>query len=260
MSIIAISDVVRNLIIPRGLGMEVAHAPRLEEIMKSLSLILLLNFALAFLSLEANAAEKASRIRISVTKFDQQVDHWYPDCQQWHGWRSQNQLQTVLEKELSELGLQVLERQEIRRMHSDEFEMANLNQKTVAKRNQFVAAKYAVVGGITEMGVCEESSDSGIQLGGIVSLLGGPSTDLKLDTSGATSKIAVMGKLISVETGKVIKTFEAEGSVSDSDKGIRAEVAGIGGNHRSRKQPPLERASNLALRELAQKIASYLQK
>jgi hypothetical protein len=65
------------------------------------------------LCLTAQAAEQGSA-RISVTRFRQEADHIYDGC---HGWdfAIQDQLQTVLERGLSQNGLKVLEKEKYSR-------------------------------------------------------------------------------------------------------------------------------------------------
>lgn len=198
-----------------------------------------------------------STVPVSVTRFQQEVNHIYDTC---HGWdfTEQDQLRTELERELSKNGLKVLERKDIRTIYSSEFDLPNLNQKTVAKKNQFIAAKYTITGGISELGVCEESSKSGVQLGGIVSLLGGPSVDLGVKKRSATSKVKVIGQIVSVETGEIVKSFEAYSEIKDEGFGVEGSVYGIGASHEGKTRPPIERATNQAIQDLASKIAGYL--
>jgi curli biogenesis system outer membrane secretion channel CsgG len=204
-----------------------------------------------------NSFAQPGTVPVSVTRFKQEVEHIFDSCSGW-SFTEQDQLRTELERELSKNGLKVLERKDIRTIYSDEFEMPNLNQKTVAKRGQFIAAKYTITGGISELGVCENSSKSGIQLGGIVSLLGGPSVDLGVKKKTATSKVKVVGQIVSVETGEIVKSFEAYSEIKDNAFGVEGGVYGIGASHESKSKPPIERATNQAIQELANKIAGYL--
>lgn len=205
-----------------------------------------------------NAWSQESRA-VSVTRFDQQAQHILDTCRGWD-FTMQDQLRTVLERELSTQGLQVVERRDIRQIYDNEFEMPNLDKKTKAKEKKFIAAKYTVSGGITEMGICEESSGNGLQLGGIVSLLGGPSMDLGLKNHHATSTVKVTANIVSVETGEILNSFEASSKIEDSALGVSAGAMGIGASHEQKTKPPIERAANQAIHELAGQIVGYLNK
>jgi len=195
--------------------------------------------------------------RISVTRFSQQVDHVSNNCRGWE-YTMQDQLRTVLERELSNQGLKVLERQSIRQIYNDEYELPNMNQKSKPKRGKFLSAQYTVTGGIVELGICEESSGTGIQLGGVISLLGGPSSDLHVGKHSSTSKVRLVAQLLLTETGEIIKSFEANAEISDSGFAVQGSTLGIGGEHNSENLVPIERASNNAIRDLATQISEYV--
>lgn len=210
-----------------------------------------------FLTLLPISSYAANKKTIAVTEFRQEVDWIFSGCK-GYWWHTQNQLKTVLEQELSKAGFRVVERQHIRKMHENEHKMENLDPKTKAKSKQFIAAKYSITGGITELGICEEEQGTGINLGGVVSLLGGPSTDLNVNVSGAVSKVKLVAKLLSVETGEVLKVFEAESESNDKGLGVQVAIVGIGGKHARKSTPPIERATNDALKKIATQIQEYL--
>ena len=134
-------------------------------------------------------------------------------------------------------------------------------KKTTPKKGKFLSAQYTITGGITELGVCEESSNSGIQLGGIVSILGGPSdTDLKVGGHKSVSKVKLLAQVVSVETGEIVRSFTAKSEISDSGYSVSGGAMGIGAEHGSRHTAPIEKASNEAIRDLASQISDYLAK
>jgi curli biogenesis system outer membrane secretion channel CsgG len=151
-----------------------------------------------------------------------------------------------------------LKRKNIRDIYNDEYEMPNLNQKTKPKTGQFLSAQYTVTGGITELGICEESSGNSVQLGGIISLLGGPSADLGVSQNKNTSKVKVVAQVVSVETGEILRSFEASSESNDSSFGVSGGAMGIGAGHNSRTRPPIEQATNRAIQDLSRQIAEYL--
>jgi curli biogenesis system outer membrane secretion channel CsgG len=214
---------------------------------------------LALSSVAKAASDVDSPKRISVTRFSQEVSHILEHC---HGWEftDQNQLQTELESELSSRGLKVLERRDIRKIYGDEYELPNLDRSSSPKRGKFLSAQYTVTGGITELGVCEESEGSGLQLGGIVSLLGGPAADLRVGKRSATSRVKLIAQLVSTETGEVLKSFEAHSEISDSGYSVAGGAMGIGARHEARERPPIERASNEAIHDLSVQIARYVER
>lgn len=197
-------------------------------------------------------------VRISVTEFNQKVDHIAYNCRSWE-FTQQGQLRTLLESELTGKGMTIVEREKIREIYDNEFEMKNLDPSTVQKRNQFKAAEYTITGGITELGVCEDTDKSGIKLGGIISLLGGPDTDLSVKKRKSVSTVTLTAKLVSTRTGEVVRSFTENGKIEDNSYGVDGEIAGVGGSHENKKLPPIERASKEAIQKLAVQIAQYIQ-
>ena len=87
----------------------------------------------AFIISAANV--QADPTRVSVTRFNQEVNHILDNCRGFI-FDEQNQLQTELEHALTERGLKVLERRDIRNIYSDEYELPNLDQKTAPKKRK----------------------------------------------------------------------------------------------------------------------------
>ena len=199
-----------------------------------------------------------NKIPISVTRFVQESEKITDGCKDFY-WGDQGQLRTMLERALSIQGLRVLERRDIRKIYEDEFELVNLNKKTQPKRKGFVSAKYSITGGITELGICESGSAEGLQLGGIIGLLGGPSDSvLSVAHKSVISKITVVGNILNVETGEILKSIEATGELTDEGTGVSAGTSGIGGSVGSGTKAPIERAARQAIDELAKQIGDAL--
>ena len=137
--------------------------------------------------------------------------------------------------------------------------MENLDTTTRPKKNKFLSAQYVVTGGITELGLCEEGSDSGLQLGGLVGLLGGPADmDFEVGTKKSVSKIKLVANIVSTETGEILRTFSAEAKIVESGATLSAGASGIHGRHATQSVPAIEQASNKAIIEIASQIANYL--
>lgn len=216
---------------------------------------LLLCLLIPFIGFSAQSAEKP---RITVTRFGQEVRYAIPGCRVWD-YNDQFQMRTVLEGELSKRGLRVLERRAIREIYSDEFTQENLDHASVPQAKKFLAAQYTVTGAIVEQGICEKRSGSGLKLGGVISLLGGPgNSDLDISRKKAVSRVKLVAQLISVQTGEVLKSFSAKAEIEDSGMEFSAEVLGIGGRHKAQSIPPIERATNDCLIDLSKQIADYL--
>ncbi len=196
---------------------------------------------------------------IAVSRFEQEVDHIYEGCRGWQ-WSRRNQLQTELESRLRMKGLRVLERKDIQAIYDGEFEFPNLDDRSKPRRKRMVSAKYVITGGVTELGICEESSANGIQIGGLIGLFGGPDADLQVGFESAVSKVKLVANLVAVESAEIVQTFTALESITDSGTQVRAEVAGIGAKHGSRKTLPIERASSAAIDNLSNQIRDFLMK
>jgi curli biogenesis system outer membrane secretion channel CsgG len=192
-----------------------------------------------------------------VTRFVQESDHLWPGCRGWE-WGVQNQLQTELESKLRKQGLRVLERRSLNRIYESEFQHPNLKASSKPRTKQMMAAQFTVTGGIAELGICEESSGTDVQLGGIVGLLGGPSADLAGSFDKVVSRVRMIANLVKVETAETLETFEAEGTITDEATRLRGEIAGIGLGGRAKSRPAIEKASTQAIQKLAEQISTYL--
>jgi curli biogenesis system outer membrane secretion channel CsgG len=209
-------------------------------------------------SLAPKTAMASEPPTVSILRFSQEVDHTLDDCRGWN-WSTQDQLRTELERALSELGVTVLERRDIGLLHASEHDLINADPRKKPKAGLFKTARYSITGGITELGICENSEGSGISLGGIVGLLGGPAgTDIDVSTKKAVSTVKLVAQVVSVETGEILKSFEARSQLEDQGYAVGLEVAGIGGRRKTSQLQPIERATNQAIAELAKKIAEYL--
>lgn len=196
--------------------------------------------------------------RVSVLRFDQEVDHILEGCRGW-SWTTQNQLQTELERALSSEGLVVLERRDINRMYDREHDLVNADRREAPKRGKFKTAQFTITGGITELGLCDDSNRESVSLGGLISLVGGPpNVDLDLGRSKTTTTVKLVAQVVSVETGEVLRSFEARSQIEDQGLAVGVGVAGIGGSKSTRTRPPVERASNQAIADLARQMAGYL--
>jgi curli biogenesis system outer membrane secretion channel CsgG len=200
----------------------------------------------------------AASPKISVTSFSQEVNHVSSGCRSWD-FTEQDQLRTELEGDLTQQGVTVLNRREIRNIYQNEFELPNMDRRRQPKRGRFLSAEFTITGGITELGVCEDSSGNGIELGGIVSLLGGPSgVRLRAGQKKSTSRVKLSANLVSVETGEIVHTFTASSEIQDSGYAVAGGAYGIGAAHAEKKHPPIEKASNDAVEKLAAQIAQYI--
>ena len=206
---------------------------------------------------EARAADRA--VPVSVTRFNQKTEHVLEGCSRWD-YNGQDQLRTVLESELSSKpGLKVLERESVREMVEQEYGLPYADRASLPRKGRMLSARYAITGGITEQGVCEEGSADGVELGGIVGLLGGPSgVGLGVGTRHGKSRVKLTANLVRVETGEVIRSFTATSEVAEGGVSVGASYHGIGASHKQRNAPPIERATNQALADLAGQISDYL--
>jgi curli biogenesis system outer membrane secretion channel CsgG len=196
--------------------------------------------------------------RVSVLRFYQQVEHILEGCRGFE-WTEQGQLRTELERALVREGVVVLERADIERLYDREHYLVNADPRGAPKRGRFKTAQFSITGGLTELGICDETGREGVSLGGVVSWLGGPSdVDLDLSRRKTISTAKVAAQLVSVETGQIVRSFEARSQIEDTGISVGVGMSGVGASKRTSGHAPVERVTNQAIQDLARQIAAYL--
>ena len=189
-------------------------------------------------------ASTAAPPRVSVLRFHQQVEHILEGCRGFE-WTEQGQLRTELERALVAEGVEVLERRDIHRLYDREHQLVNADKRQTPRRGRFKTAQFSITGGLTELGICDQSGRESVSLGGVVSWLGGPSdVDLNLGRRKVVSTAKVTAQLVSVETGQIVRSFEARSQTEDSGVSVGVGVGGVGASKRTNERSPVERATN----------------
>jgi curli biogenesis system outer membrane secretion channel CsgG len=207
---------------------------------------------LLFVSLSLSAAPV-----ISVVQFKNKIEKSSGNCMNYQS-VSLGQLRIELERNLSKRGIRVVERHNLNKIYKGEFEHPNLDDSTKSKRKKFIAARYTISGELTEAAFCETRSSSGISIGGLISRVSGVDVDLDLKRRKVSGSFKIAAKLISVETGEIVGTFEGNNSVTDSKFSGNVGIFGVGVDADKSTNKAIEKHVNLAIKDLAEKISSKI--
>jgi hypothetical protein len=80
----------------------------------------------------------------------------------------------------------------------------------------------------------------------------------RLGSGHGYSTITITAQLVSVETGAVVSSFTATGRIADEASNANVGIQGIGVNEKTRSRPAIEKASQIAIEDMARQIAKAL--
>lgn len=227
--------------------------PLRSEFMRSFVLGLL---GLAVAAAAAQAAPTKTPIAVTALE-DLASERVHDHCARWYA-GYQAQLREQMEHALNQRGFRVMERKHINAMYTDEFRHENLDPKTLSKFRKFVAAKYVLTGAITEFSYCDERNAVGINVGNVISGLTGLDADARVGVGSEIAKVGMTLKVVNVETGEILESFEAEDEVKSSGLAVAGGLAGVSGRVRSEKFPAVEKASKKVIGTLADRVQAFI--
>jgi curli biogenesis system outer membrane secretion channel CsgG len=199
--------------------------------------------------------------RVSVLRFNDEGAHIVSGCKGWEEVaRYQEQLQSQLEVALVKAGFKVQERREIKELYNSEYNLVNSRRKNRPNKGAFKSAQFTIAGALTEFGLCTQSQGNGVQLGGVLGLLGVPgSSNIELAKGEVRSKVGLVAQVIDVETGEDIGAFEASAEAKSSASELGVSVMGIGGHHTESSKSVAEEASKEAINQIVAQIKAHFQ-
>src|SRR5262249_28550671 len=127
--------------------------------------------------------------------------------------------------------------------------------------NGFKSAKFTIVGALTEFGLCAEGNETGVRIGGLLSLAGVPGDpDVEAQSRSRITKIHLVAQLVDVETAETVKVFDARAAARESGKGRALGAFGAGVNTRHQERSPGEAASKAAIEKIVFEMSEYFRK
>ena len=193
---------------------------------------------------------------VSITAFKSDVGSVSCDHDWW--WWSENlgnALRDTLAMELKETGkVEVLERENINEIYQSEHNLVNSQDDRSLKKGQFKKAQYTIVGSVSEYEYCHKKSAGSINVGRVASLFGAEVPDFSIGRGKASAKIAVILKLIDVETGRILKTVRGEGLQKRANFNFDSEIGGF----EDARVSPMGEASKIAISKAASKLISAI--
>jgi len=158
--------------------------------------------------------------------------------------------------ELAKTGrFQIVERDNLRKMYSDEHELINADRATKPKKNKFKAAEFSIVGAVTSFELCQSNVGGDLDVGSLITG-GKKSFDVGAERSSASVVLDV--RVVGVTTGVVIDSFRAEGAATSTDFKLSGSIKGAKFGSKGFYKTPLGEATREALKDATGKIVNSL--
>lgn len=195
-------------------------------------------------------------IPISITKFTNKAGS--SNCRYGWDWWERNLGSGFKEMLADELlksdQIELFERETISEMYNSEHELVNSQEDTSIKRGKFKKAKYTFVGAVTEFEYCASEKKGSVNVGAIAGLFGVPAPDIDVGMKGASAKIAIDLRVIETETGRILKSVRAEGSVNDQKFALDTRF----GDFSSQENSPMGQAAREAISKAAKQALTVI--
>jgi curli biogenesis system outer membrane secretion channel CsgG len=209
-----------------------------------------MKFYLIFIALLMVEVASAAKTRLSVTEFEDKSGsgrchaHWY--------YNIGSGMQDQLISELSKIGrYSIQERATLKKMYEGEHQLINSKKKSLPKKNQFEAAQYTIVAAITGFELCGSGTGAGVGLSG--ESLGLPGF-IRIGGKSEKAKVVVDLRIISVESGEVLKSFAVEGTASAVGFKVGADVKGVEFGGEGFDNTPIGEATRKAIQAAVETI------
>jgi curli biogenesis system outer membrane secretion channel CsgG len=199
-----------------------------------------------------------SQTRISVGEFKDKTGdsrcrvRWFSRVDLGDGFR--DQIITTL-KEQS--GYKVYERENIKKIYSDEHELPNMDQSTALKKNKFKTTHYTITGAVTSFEMCADNVGGSVDVGG---LFGIKNTGLKVGGSHSNAKVVLDLRVVDNETGEIVDSIKAEGTSASTGLNLKGDYKGSDFNSSGFKNTPIGEATRVAIEDAIKKVALVIPK
>ena len=151
--------------------------------------------------------------------------------------------------------IEVLDRENIKNMHEQEFNLLNSEEAVTRERGKFKSADIAFVGAVTQFEFCAKKSGASIDVGKIIGF-----GSLKLGQKGSGAKVVVDIRAVDVRTGAVIASVKGIGVTNNDGYSLDLDVGGLDFDLNTEKNSPLGKASTEAIENATDKLIGKLRK
>lgn len=152
---------------------------------------------------------------------------------------------------------EVMERENLNTVYSEEHNLVNSDDSAAPKRNKFKAAHYSITGSITSFELCADATGGKVDLGGFLSKRGSLK-GLKVGAQTANAKVVLDLRIVDVETGEVIHSVSAEGNAKSTNFDLDTNIDGIGLDSNKFESTPIGEATREALNKAAADLAGVI--
>lgn len=158
--------------------------------------------------------------------------------------------------ELSKTGqFQIVERDNLKKMYSEEHELINADPSTKPRKKGFKAAEYSIVGSVTSFELCQNNVGGDLDVG---SLLTGGKKSFDVGAERSSAKVVLDVRVVNVATGVVVNSFRAEGDAVSTDFKLSGSIKNARFGSKGFYKTPLGEATREALKDAADKITNTL--
>ncbi len=199
-----------------------------------------------------------AKTKVSVSKFENKVGDSNCRDQHWDYWERNlgTAFQEMLMTKLTEDDrLELLDRENIKNMYEQEFNLVNSEEATTRERGKFKSADIAFVGAVTEFEFCNSKNGASVDVGKIIGF-----GSLKLGGKSASAKVAVDIRAVDVRTGAILASVRGEGKTKEGGLDIGLDIGALDFDLNSAKKSPLGKASREAIEEATDRLMNKLGK
>jgi curli biogenesis system outer membrane secretion channel CsgG len=166
-----------------------------------------------------------------------------------------NDFRDQITTELSKTGnYSIYERKNLKTMHGEEHDLINAEAANKPTKNKFKAAQYSITGAITAFELCDTGGGLSVDLGSLVGLSG-----LGVGADASKARVVLNMRIINVESGEVMKSWEAEGTASAVGfKASASTFSGMRVGSNAFKNTPLGKAAQEAIKNAVEEVVKTI--
>jgi curli biogenesis system outer membrane secretion channel CsgG len=200
-------------------------------------------------TMKTNAAEKT---RISVTAFTNKASSGACYREYWWSDVLGNAFREMLIDELTKTNqLEILEREHIKTIYSDEHELVNSKNAKKPKKGEFKVAQYTLIGAVSEFEYCAGGGGASVDVGRMVGF-----GSLRVGGKKSAAKVAVTIRVVDVETGEVVSSVRSVGNNSRTSFDVDAFFDQVDFDAGAFKNTPIGEAARIAIQKASQELMS----
>jgi curli biogenesis system outer membrane secretion channel CsgG len=198
-----------------------------------------------------SSSDSFARTRLSLVDFENKVER--SSCHRsWFDFGTglgSGYREMLLNRLVQENKFEILERQTIKRIYSEEHNLINSSKTASPESGQFKKAHYTIAGAITEFELCEAGAGGSVDVGRMIGI-----GRMKIGGGGARAKVALDVRVIDVETGEIIASVRGEGSRTEKKFNIDAFMKRTDFDIKAAQKTPLGAAMREALENAVKQL------